>query len=89
MCSVVSNTKLTRNKHIENMKKTILIQARQTLSFPGILRFHISKQSAHESGKVVSPKHRQELPQRKASLLISVKCLVDYNSILRHVGLLQ
>ena len=31
------------------------------------LRFQISRQSAHEGGKVVSPTHRSPLPPRKYS----------------------
>ena len=48
----------------------------QTLSVPGCWSSQISRQSAHENGKVVSPTHRPPLPPRKYSwysFLLEVK----------------
>jgi hypothetical protein len=42
--------------------KAILLQALTGPECPGSLRVHISRQPAHESGKVVSPTHRPPLP---------------------------
>jgi hypothetical protein len=44
----------------------------QALGVPGGLGFRISRQSAHEGGKVVSPTHRPSLPQEGFLVLISV-----------------
>jgi len=39
----------------------------KALKFPGVRGSQISRQSAHEIFKVVSPKHRPSLPHRKYS----------------------
>jgi hypothetical protein len=47
------------------------------------------RQSAHEGGKVVSPKHRPPLPQEIYLVLISVRDWVDPKAIVRSEGLCQ
>ena len=49
-------------------------RAGQALSFPGGCGSKVSRQSAHEGGKVVSPTHRPLLPpQERFLVLISVR----------------
>jgi len=45
----------------------------QALGVPGDRGSQISRQSAHEGGKVVSPTHRPPLPQEILLVLISVR----------------
>jgi hypothetical protein len=49
----------------------------------------ISRQSAHEGGKVVSPTHRPPLPPRKFLVIISIRGWVDLSAIVRPEGLCQ
>ena len=59
----------------------------QALRFQGRWGFQISRQSAHESGKIVGPTHRPPLPQELFLVHISVKGWVDPSVIVRPEGL--
>ena len=62
--------------------KSIPVQA---LRIPGGWSYHISRQSVHKGGKIVSRKHRPPLPH----LLISVSVSLDPRAIVRPEGLSQ
>jgi hypothetical protein len=59
----------------------------QVFGVPGGSGSRISKQSAHEGGKAVSPTHRPSLTPRRLLALISVKGWVDSRDTMRPEGL--
>jgi hypothetical protein len=61
----------------------------QTLRVPGDWGSQISRQSAHEGGKVVSPTHRPPLPPRKYSWYSFLWGWVDPRAIVRPKQLCQ
>ena len=70
--------------------KQSLFRSGQTLRVPRGWDFHISRQSAHEGGKVIIPMHRPPLPPLEIFLvLIFVRGWVDRRAIVRPQGLFQ
>jgi len=68
--------------------KAIPLQAWKALRVPGGTGSQISRQSAHEGGKVVSSTHRQPLPPQEIFLaLISVRGWVNSTAIVQPEGI--
>ena len=61
----------------------------QALSVPEVWASQISRQSAHEGGRVVSPTHRSPLPLEIFLVFISVSGWVNPRAIVRPEGLCQ
>ena len=59
------------------------------LRVPGVWGSQISKQSAHEGGKFVSPTHRPPLLQEIFLVIISFRFWVDPRALVEPVGLCQ
>jgi hypothetical protein len=77
------------NQPISKMVRVKLSRYRpgQALGVPGAWGSRISRQSAHECGKVVSPTLRPSLPQEGLLVLISVRSWIDPRATMRPEGL--
>jgi hypothetical protein len=73
-CTTMDQLRKRRCKH---SRKTILNRSGLALRIPEVWDSHISRHSAHENGKVVSPTHRPPLPQEIFVVLISLTGRID------------
>jgi hypothetical protein len=69
--------------------KAIPLQALTDPGFPESWGSQILRQSAHESGKIVSSTHRPPIPPGKFLVLISVRDWINPRAIVRSEGICQ
>jgi hypothetical protein len=80
MLAILLTGKIMKNS---NKVKQFYYRPRQALRVPGGWGTQISRQSAHEGGKFVSPTHWPPLPQEIFLILISVRGWVNPRAIVR------
>jgi hypothetical protein len=78
---------MLKHKFLKNKKKLSRYRPGQALGVPGGWGSRISRQSAHEGGKIVSPTHRPSLPPRNDSWYSFVRGWVDPRAKMRPEGL--
>jgi len=79
--------RLFENREGEGRISWCLVKVKQSLRVPGGWGSQISRQSAHEGGKVVSPTYRQPLPPE--NIPGTVRGWVNFRAIVRPEGLCQ
>jgi len=77
------------NLHGVKVEKQSHYRPGQALRVPGSSGSHISRQSAHGGGRVVSPTHRPPLPQQIFLVLISVRSWISPRAIVGPEGVFQ